>query len=137
MSTNEFLDNLLSQVSQAADLCFKPWKHAVILLDKNSIEKIEKNNFYDLLLLIECRDSLGERYPENDLEIEIFRSGNELNITLAWREFPVKPILWQGKHSLWMDSVTGNRASTPENGEYMEAFARKLRARFSLDYEIE
>tara|TARA_Y100001968_G_scaffold313156_1_gene337038 strand:+ start:6835 stop:7245 length:411 start_codon:yes stop_codon:yes gene_type:complete len=136
MSTHEPFNNLLSQVSQAADLCFKPWKHAVILIEKSSKEEIN-NNFFDLLLLLECRDSQGERYPENDLEIELFRSGNELNITLAWHKFPDKPILWQGIHSLWMDSVTGNRSSTPENGEMIEAFARKLRARFSLDTDIE
>ena len=33
---------------------------------------------------IECRCKRGERHPENDLDVEIYRSGSELNFILSW-----------------------------------------------------
>ena len=126
----ESFNDLLSEVAKSADLCLKPWKHS-ILLDENNVndEKID-NEFNELILRVECRDLEGERFSEHDLEVEIFRSGPELNITLSWSNFPLRPILWQGKHSLWMDSENGKRISPPPNGEQLEAFARRLRSTF-------
>ena len=134
MSTFDSLTELFSEVAIAADLCLKPWKHSVLTNENTSHQDIIDNDFFELSLRIESRDSDGQRYPENDLEIEIFRSGSELNITLAWNEFPLRPILWQGKYSLWMDGSTGQRSSPPEGGEKLEAFARRIRSRFSSLY---
>ena len=130
MSTIDFPNQLISIVAQVADLSLKPWKHSVLLHDDTEIKNINLDNFRELILRIECRDLNGERHFENDLELEIFRSGGDFNITLSWLSFPHKPILWQGKHSLWMDAHTGKRCSLPADGEKLEAFSRRLRARF-------
>ena len=120
-----------SEIAKAADICLKPWKHSVVLNRDVSIEQISDVNFSELIVRVECRDSNGERHSDKDLEIEIFRSGAELNITLAWHLFPLRPILWQGKHSLWMDAETGKKSVPPLEGESFEALARRLRASFS------
>ena len=38
----------------------------------------------ELLIKIECRNLDGERCPENDIDIEIFNSGDQLNLILSW-----------------------------------------------------
>ena len=123
--------DFLTEIAKAADICMKPWKHSVLLDEDISQEQISDNQFSELIVRVECRDSNGERYSEKDIEIEIFRSGSELNITLAWHKFPLRPILWQGKHSLWMDAETGKKSPPPLQGESFEALARRLRANFS------
>ena len=123
--------DFLTEIAQAADLCMKPWKHSVLLDEDISQQQISDNDFSELIVRVECRDSNGERHSEKDIEIEIFRSGSELNITLAWHKFPLRPILWQGRHSLWMDAETGKKSVPPSEGELFEALARRLRASFS------
>ena len=131
MLTIDSSNYFLSEVAQCADLCMKPWKHSVLLSTGSKEADLSQGNFSELILLIESRDANGERYKEKDLDLEIFRSGSELNITLSWHCFPLKPILWQGKHSLWMDANTGKRSSIPKDGEQLEALARRIRSRFS------
>tara|TARA_Y100001968_G_scaffold73032_2_gene64484 strand:+ start:3780 stop:4184 length:405 start_codon:yes stop_codon:yes gene_type:complete len=131
MSTLDSVNELLLEIAKAADLCLKPWKHAAVIDDKNPYEQNLDNDFSEIILRVECRDLNGQRQSHNDLEIEIFRSGVELNIILAWYEFPLRPILWQGKHSLWMDAKSGKRATVPNGGDQLEAFARRLRAAVS------
>ncbi len=131
MATFDSTNDLLIEVAKASDYCLKPWRHSVINNSVNSTNPIN-DEIIDLTLIVECRDKEGQRFPENDLEIEIYRSGVDLNFTFAWRSFPEKPILWQGKHSLWMDSLTGKRSQPPEGGSSLEALARRLRASFSL-----
>ena len=121
----------LTEIAKAADLCMKPWKHSVLLDENISQQQISDDEFSELIVRVECRDSYGERHSEKDIEIEIFRSGSELNITLAWHKFPLRPILWQGKHSLWMDATTGERSNSPIEGEKLESLARRLRSDFS------
>tara|TARA_Y100001968_G_scaffold117331_1_gene106729 strand:- start:303 stop:698 length:396 start_codon:yes stop_codon:yes gene_type:complete len=123
--------DFLTEIAKAADLCMKPWKHSVILDEDISQQQISEEDFSELIVRVECRDLNGERHSEKDIEIEIFRSGSELNFTLAWHKFPLRPILWQGKHSLWMDAETGKKSATPSEGEHFEALARRLRASFS------
>ena len=125
-STKDFF----SEIARAADLSLKPWKHSIVYKD-DSID-IFSDDFNELIVCLECRDIDGERCSQNDLEIEIFRSGADLNITIAWLEFPQRPILWQGKHSLWMNATNGKRSSAPVEGEALEAFARRLRAICSM-----
>ncbi len=124
--------DLLSEVAKACEACFKPWRYSVI---DNSIEDNFSNEdeTIDLTLIVECRSKEGKRFPANDLEIEIYRSGIDLSITLSWLSFPNKPILWHGKHSVWMDSTNGSRIKTPNGSSSLEALARKLRMSFFLD----
>ena len=132
MHIHDPINDFLSEVAQSADLCLKPWKHSVLHHESHDIFNISLNDFKEIILKIESRDVNGIRHVEKDLELEIFRSGSELNIILSWCSFPLKPILWQGKHSLWMDANSGQRTSTPNEGVELEALARRLRSKFSL-----
>ncbi len=129
MPTFDSLKDLLTEVAKACDYSLKPWKHSVVDNSKN-LSTLPKNNFIDLSLTIECRSKEGKRFPENDLEVEIYKSGVDLCITLSWISFPEKPILWHGKHSVWMDSSSGSRSLPPDGGASLEALARRLRASF-------
>ena len=125
--TNSFED-LSTLVAGAADLCLQPWKHSVVdlsmLINGDSLNK----NSGDIILRIECRSSEGDRHPEYDLEIEIFRSGNELNLMLGRLDKSNRPILWHGHHPVWMDGDTGNTCNMPLDGAPLEALARKIRS---------
>jgi hypothetical protein len=106
-------------VAAAADLCRKPLRHGVVLVSSPDEE--------DCTLRLEARSVEGERLPDQDLELELFRSGEDLHLTLAWREDDRRPILWQGSHPLWM-TATGERCVCPPDGTPLEALARRLRA---------
>jgi len=120
--------DLAQLVAAAADLCRKPLRHGVVL--KSQPEDP------DCSLELEVRNSQGERLPEHDLELEIFRSGTEvsarLHLTLAWRLDDTRPLLWQGSHPVWMDGH-GLRCERPEDGTPLEALARRLRALLDAD----
>ena len=48
---------------------------------------------------IECRDADGQRCSQRDLELEVYRSGDDINLMLSWWEQPDRPMLWQqGRH---------------------------------------
>ena len=125
-----------SLIASAADSCLKPWIHAVVLVDDLKVAEI--NELYidelinkesvDVVLRIECRDVDGGRHPQNDIELEVFRSGTDLNLILSCINHLESPLLWQGRHSVWMDSNTGKRCLAPESGLKLESLARKLRA---------
>ena len=106
-------------VAAAADLCRKPLRHGVVLTSSTEDE--------DCSLRLEARSPEGERLAEQDLELEIYRSGEDLNLTLAWREDDSRPMLWQGNHPVWM-SGNGMRCERPADGLPLEALARRLRA---------
>jgi hypothetical protein len=112
--------DLCQLVAAAADLCRKPLRHAVV--------NPEELDGLDLCLRLEARSPEGERVPAEDLDLEIYRSGQDLNLTLAWRQRDDHPLLWQGSHPVWMDGATGLRCSCPPQGEALEALARRLRA---------
>ena len=126
-------ENFSSVVAAAADLCMKPWHHAVVDQTLEQDMDLSGEDFLDLTLRIECRDQHGDRRPENDLELEIYKSGSDVNITLSWLNRSKDPILWQGNHPIWMDCESGVRCDVPADGEAIEALARRLRAIFSLD----
>ena len=106
-------------VAAAADLCRRPLRHGVLSLSPADGD--------DHQLRLEARDAMGERRPEQDLELEIFRSGPDLNLTLAWLIDDTRPMLWQGSHTLWFDSA-GCRCPSPMDAAPLEALARRLRA---------
>ncbi len=107
-------------IAAAADVCRKPFIHAVLSGEDATTE--------DYRARIECRDSEGKRLPELDLELEVYRSGSDLNLTMTWTEQPERPMLWHGQHPVWMDGENGKRCSAPSDGAPLEALARRLRA---------
>ncbi len=112
-------------VAAAADLCRKPLRHAVVPL--------EPDQGPDRTLRLEVRTAAGERQLEEDLELEIYRSGDDLNLTLAWVSGDDRPMLWHGNHPVWMDAGTGQRCERPSDGMPLEALARRVRALLSPD----
>ena len=122
VATPELVNSNLQQlVAAAADLCRKPLRHAVLLVG-------EAESSHDCCLRLEARHPDGERWPDGDLELEIYRSGRDLNLTLAWCQGPDRPLLWQGSHPVWMEAESGLRCERPEDGAPLEALARRLRA---------
>ena len=121
--------DILMEIAKACDHCLKPWRYSII---DDSIFSLSDSSdeLIDLTLKVECRCEKGQRYPRNDLELEIYKSGSDLSITLAWSFYPNRPILWHGRHSIWMDPINGKRSSTPSEGSSLEALARRLRSIF-------
>ena len=111
--------DLCRLVAAAADLCRKPLRHGVVLLSSPQEE--------DCSLLLEARSPEGERLSGDDLELELYRSGEALHLTLAWREEDGRPMLWQGSHPVWMNGQ-GERCERPRDGLPLESLARRLRA---------
>ena len=126
MHTPEFIDTLIAEVAKAADLCMKPYVHSVSL--DNQLNDF--NDIEDLIFKIQCRNIDGEREESMDIELEVYKSGNELNMTLSWKSIIDRPILWQGKHSVWMDSSSGVQCKIPSYGKEFESLARRLRTIF-------
>ena len=115
--------DLLVLIAKAADVCLKPWSHAVVLIDPSAPEQID-----DLHVRIESRDGEGQRFPDQDFELEIYRSADEINLMLSWWDQPERPMLWHGRHPVWMDGATGQRCTAPKDAGPIEALARRMRA---------
>ncbi len=115
--------DLLVLIAKAADVCRKPWSHAVVLIDPSAPEQID-----DLHVRIECRDGDGQRCSDHDLELEIYRSGDEINLMLSWWDQPERPMLWHGRHPVWMDGASGELCTAPQDAAPLEALGRRLRA---------
>ena len=126
MHTPDFKDSLISEVAKAADLCMKPYVHSVSL--ENQLD--DANDLEDLIFKIQCRNIDGEREESMDIELEVYKSGNEVNMTLSWKSLIDRPILWQGKHAVWMDSSSGVQCEIPSDGKLFESLARRLRTIF-------
>ena len=80
MVFSELKSDWKSLIAAAADICLKPWKHAVVYENTNSNDPYAFEQELELSMRIECRNDEGERFPENDLELEIYRSGNDFNL---------------------------------------------------------
>jgi hypothetical protein len=106
-------------VAAAADLCRRPLRHGVVVCSGE--------DDLDCSLRLEVRTAEGERLESEDLDLEIYRSGAALHLTLAWRQDDTRPMLWQGEHPVWMDPM-GRRCERPGDGLPLEALARRLRA---------
>ena len=117
--------SLLDLVAKAADLCLQPCRHGV-RYSGNPPQQL--GDCSDASLLIEARDGAGERCPDRDLELEIYRSGDDLNLMLSSLNDPLRPVLWHGTHPVWMDGTTGERCQGPDDGSPLEALCRRLRA---------
>ena len=132
MGLSEPYHNLFELIASAADICLKPWRHAVVmsnvLEEHRSLNDEEEASFLDLSVRIESRDSRGKRHPDRDLELEIYQSGNDFNLMLSWVSYPDSPLLWQGQHPVWMDASNGKRCEAPKDGIVLESLARRLRA---------
>ena len=126
MLTLDSIESLISDVAKAADLCMKPYSHSVSL--ENQVD--DENDLEDLIFKIQCRNIDGEREESMDIELEVYKSGNELNMTISWKSLIDRPILWQGKHPVWMDSSSGLQCEMPSYGNLFESLARRLRTVF-------
>ena len=115
--------DLLVLIAKAADVCLKPWSHAVVPIDPSAAVELD-----DLNVRIECRDGDGQRHPDRDLELEIYRSGDEVNLMLSWLDQSDRPMLWHGRHPVWMDAESGQRCSAPQDAAPLEALGRRLRS---------
>ena len=81
--------DLLVLIAKTSDVCRKPWRHAVVLVDPSAAAELD-----DLNVRIECRHAEGERQTDLDLELEVYRSGAEINLMLSWWDQPNRPLLW-------------------------------------------
>ena len=117
-------------IARSADVCLKPWSHSVVLL--SGVDDNE-SGVDDLTVRIECRDQQGQRHSDRDLELEIYRSGIEINLMLSWWDQPERPMLWQGRHPVWMNGDTGVRCQGPQDAAPLEALGRRLRSLLQPD----
>ena len=119
------MDAFLADLAKAADLCLKPYRHAV-RFGGDAPTLIGDSS--DCVVLIEARDTGGERLIELDLELEIYRSGAELNLMLSRVRDDNAPLLWHGSHAVWMHAASGERCERPADGVPLEALCRRIRA---------
>ena len=119
------LDNLEIIVAKSADIINKPYIHSVVNISEEYDES--NNDDLDITLNIICRDSEGNRVEQNDLEIEIFNSKNEIMILISKLNYPNDPILWSGNKNLWMDSISGKKCVPPNYNFIIENLATRIR----------
>jgi len=118
-------EQFLAEIAKAADLCFKPYRHGLRFSGEPPTSIGECS---DCALLIEARDGDGVRLPDRDLELEIYRSGADLNLMVSWVSDEQAPMLWHGSHPVWMQASSGERCERPSDGAPLEALCRRLRA---------
>lgn len=124
-SDQEAWQPFLTDLARAADLCLKPWRHALRFSGQTPSSL---GDCSDCCLLIEARDAEGQRLPACDLELEIYRSGSDLNLMLSRIADARSPMLWHGNHPVWMQADSGERCERPADGAPLEAFCRRVRA---------
>jgi hypothetical protein len=115
----------LVDLAKAADLCLKPRRHA---LRFSGEPPTTIGDCSDCVVLIEARDAQGVRLSERDLELEIYRSGDDLNLMLSFVSDEQAPLLWHGSHPVWMQAASGERCERPPDGAPLEALCRRIRA---------
>jgi hypothetical protein len=123
------MGELLAQLAAAADLTCKPLRHAARFSGEPPSTSGQAN---DCCVRLEARNSAGERIETADLELEIYRSGDQLNLMLSRLGDEEAPLLWHGRHPVWMDGTTGERRERPADGASLEAFARRVRALLAI-----
>ncbi|MGL6134567.1 MAG: hypothetical protein ACRC1L_10330 [Prochlorococcaceae cyanobacterium] len=122
---------LCELVAAAADLCRRPLRHGVRCQESTAAGAAADDDakaLQECCLLLQARDAAGERLPADDLELELYPSGGDLHLTLAWCADPDRPLLWHGSHPVWLRGDSGARCERPAGGAPLEAFARRLRA---------
>jgi hypothetical protein len=127
--------DLVQLVAAAADLCRKPLRHAVRMPAGTlpPATGLLPDPEEDITFLLEARGPDGGRLPEEDLELEMYRSGGDLHLMLGWLHRDELPLLWHGSHPVWMEGGSGLRCERPAEGLPLEALARRLRALLSPD----
>tara|TARA_B100000900_G_scaffold257012_1_gene219030 strand:- start:968 stop:1354 length:387 start_codon:yes stop_codon:yes gene_type:complete len=120
-------DSFESLIANAANLCNKPFVHSVV--------KVKGDYFFnsddiDLTLNILCRDIDGNRLEFYDLELEIYKSNNDLILVVTKLNFPDEPMLWCGPKNLWMDGKTGKKCNPPNYGFKLENVASRVKSLF-------
>jgi len=116
--------NIESLIAKSADLTNKPFVHSVVKI--NGEYEIEED--IDLTVNILCRDKEGKRLEIYDLELELFKSNNELVLVISKLNFPDEPILWCGVKTLWMDSNNGKKCNAPKYSARLENLANRIKS---------
>lgn len=112
-------------LARAAEVCCQPLTFAVVPVGQPLAD--------ELTLRLEARDRSGERQPRADLELEIYRSGSELNVMLSQAHDETLPLLWQGQHAVWLEAASGQRCPAPQGSASLEGLTRRIRALISPD----
>lgn len=123
------MNELLAQLAAAADLTCKPLRHAARF---NGEPPSTVGDRSDCCVRLEARSSDGERMESADLELEIYRSGDQLHLMLSQLNNEEAPLLWHGQHPVWMDGSSGERRERPADGAPLEALARRVRALLAI-----
>ena len=118
-------DNLEIIVAKAANIINKPYIHSVVKISGQY--NTSKDDDFDIVLNVLCRDSEGNRIEKDDLDIEIFNSKNELVILVSKLNYPNEPILWSGNKNLWMDSKSGEKCEPPNYNFMIENLATRIK----------
>jgi len=116
--------NIESLIAKSADLTNKPFVHSVVKIN-GEYEFVEE---IDLTVNILCRDKEGKRLEIYDLELELFKSNNELVLVISKLNFPDEPILWCGVKTLWMDSNNGKKCNSPNYSARLENLANRIKS---------
>ena len=117
--------NIESLIAKSADLSNKPFVHSVVKI--NGEYEIEEDDI-DLTVNILCRDKEGKRLEIYDLELELFKSNQELVLVISKLNFPDEPILWYGVKILWMDSNNGKKCNSPKYSARLENLANRVKS---------
>jgi len=110
---------LTQSICRAADLSRPPYRHAFLPSEQLGDSWIGR---------LEVRDVDGQRHPQLDLELEIYGAAVDPSLQLGWCDDDMRPLLWQGRHPVWMDGTSGQACARPEDGVALETLARRLRA---------
>lgn len=126
-SAERRLQQLLTDLARAADLCLRPWRHSLRFsaLTPAAPDRVDRL-LSEATLLIEVRDGDGVRHPSRDLELEIYRSAERFNLILSQHLDPDAPMLWYGSHPVWMAATDGLRCERPDDGVVLESFCRRV-----------
>ncbi len=116
--------NIESLIAKSADLTNKPFIHSVVKI--NGEYTIEED--IDLTVHILCRDKEGKRLEIYDLELELFKSNNELVLVISKLNFPDEPILWCGVKTFWMNSNNGKKCNSPKYSSRLENLANRIKS---------
>ena len=116
--------NIESLIAKSADLTNKPFVHSVVKING----EYEMEEDIDLTVNILCRDKEGKRLEIYDLELELFKSNQELVLVISKLNFPDEPILWSGVKSLWMDSNNGKKCDSPKYRARLENLANRIKS---------
>ena len=106
------MTDLAVVIAHTADLCRKPYQHAVVPIH----EEAEPSSIDDLFVRIETRDASGSRMEAMDLELEIYRSGSDVNLMLSWCDQAERPMFGKGSIPFGCMETTACAARLQQTG---------------------